>query len=462
MADATDSKSVVPLKDVWVQVPPPAFLAFLLRVVRGSYTYRAWLWLRHTWQERFTAPGRYAVMACGGFLIAGSFPNIMLGDKACALFAAIIMLAIALSGASRLKLQVRRQVPKRCVAGATIPLHIQVENVAGPPVTEVGAYEFRLPAGVKINEPVCYSPLLAPGETWRHTYTVTVGSRGTYDLPGPTVLSAFPFGLTNARRFAADVQRLVVYPAFHPLASLTIPVAPRYQPGGIVLTSNVGESMEFIGNREYRMGDRQRDVHPRSWARVGYPVVRQFQEEFLARVAILVDTYVPPEALPRRRRRWWGDVELWPSRAAVRVRQDLLECNLSLAAAIADHLARQEYVVDLFAAGPELYYLQAGRSLAYFENILDILACIERCPDDPLQAITPKFSQELSQISSVILLLLNWDASRQALIQKVRQAGASAKIVVVSDHLTEADLPGAGADVRCLTRAQVRQGVASL
>src|SRR5262249_20160148 len=161
--------------------------------------------------------------------------------------------------------------------------------------------------------------------------------RGSYDIPGPTALSAFPFGLTTGRRYFDRPGKLLVYPAFKPLSRLAIPVGTKYQPGGLVLTSRVGESMEFIGTREYQFGDRVRDLHPRSWARVGFPVVRQFQEEYLTRVAMVVDTFVPSTA---------------PLAT--------LEAVLSLSASIADWLARQDYVVDLFAAGPDLYTFQAG------------------------------------------------------------------------------------------------------
>jgi uncharacterized protein (DUF58 family) len=140
------------------------------------------------------------------------------------------------------------------------------------------------------------------------------------------------------------------------VGAIDLPVGRKYQPGGLHLVSHVGDSEEFIGNREYRPGDRLRDIHHAAWARTGFPIVREFQEEYLCRIAMIVDTLAPPRDTAAR--------------------QDL-EAALSLAAAIADALSRQEYVVDLFAAGPDLYHFQAGRGLAYLDNILDILACLE-------------------------------------------------------------------------------------
>ncbi len=46
-------------------------------------------------------------------------------------------------------------------------------------------------------------------------------------------------------------------------------------------------------------------------------------------------------------------------------------------------MARQEYLVDIFAAGPDLYHLMAGRSLAYLDQILDILASVDGSEEEP-------------------------------------------------------------------------------
>ena len=222
--------------------------------------------------------------------------------------------------------------------------------------------------------------------------------------------------------------------------------------------------MEFIGNREYQFGDRVRDLHTRSWARVGYPVVKQYQEEFLTRVAVIVDTHSPEPNPWRRRpnetsRQRWGR---W-TRTAWGVETDpfdeVLEANLSLAASISDHLAREEHIVDLFAAGPELYHFQAGRSLGYLDNILDILACIERCPDDPFDVIAPRVEEELSQVSTLIALFLDWDDRRREFVERVLAAGVRVKAMIVSEKFGSTTIPGPAGGIQCFTPEQVRRGI---
>jgi len=81
-----------------------------------------------------------------------------------------------------------------------------------------------------------------------------------------------------------------VLPDFRPADAITVPGSARYQPGGIALTSNVGESPEYIGNRDYRAGDPLRRIDFRSWGRLAKPVVREYQEEYFSRIGVVLDT----------------------------------------------------------------------------------------------------------------------------------------------------------------------------
>ena len=217
-----------------------------------------------------------------------------------------------------------------------------------------------------------------------------------------------------------------MYPSFRRLTAINIPINARYQPGGISLSSQVGESPEYIGNREYRPGDATRHLDHRSWARLGKPVVREFQEEYYCRVALVLDTFVPGKAAP-------GPAGFEQFEAAV-----------SLSAAIADALARGEYIIDLFAAGPELYVFRSGRHTAHFENVLEILASVDACRVSPFRKVTPALSEELASISSVICVFLDWDTERVNLVRAATDAGCSVKVVVVRDEAPTIPYHGAG------------------
>jgi uncharacterized protein (DUF58 family) len=251
--------------------------------------------------------------------------------------------------------------------------------------------------------------------------------RGLYILPPLRAYTTFPFGLFRTQAGRVSGGRLLVLPSFHPIETVDLPVGSRYQPGGVALTSHVGESPEYIGNREYRPGDPLRRVDYRSWARLGKPAVREYQEEYYCRVALILDTFVAQR-------------KIGPAGAPE------LESGVSLAAAVADALARGEYLIDLFAAGPELYVFRAGRHLAHFENILEILACVEPCTKNPFDTLAPALADELNNISTVVCVLLDWDDTREHLVRTAREAGCEVRVLIVRNGDTTR--PYAGLDAQ--------------
>jgi uncharacterized protein (DUF58 family) len=218
----------------------------------------------------------------------------------------------------------------------------------------------------------------------------------------------------------------------------------------VALASDLGESFEYLGNREYREGDNIRDIDWRATARLGMsrgamggvPIVREWVEEYMLRVAVVLDTHVPKTG----------------RRAERREREEAFERAVSVAASVADYMARQDYLVDLFAAGPDLYHLTAGRSLAYLEQILDILACVQSSPEPTFGTIEPKLMELLDRLSTVILVLTKWDPEQERLSRLLAEHGVAVKIIVVGE-MDAARLPPGGSVV---TRELWERGVDQL
>jgi uncharacterized protein (DUF58 family) len=385
------------------------------------------LWTIRFWRQRLTRSGRYATIGSVTTAIAATLPEQMVGSFAFSFFASLTVVSLGISLIRRPGVMVDRQAPQRVMKDQPAQIAIRISNPSARAAADVGAYEFGVDSSLGMGSSPRYIDRLDPGGSHTFHFEIRPRTRGHFILPGPTALSAFPFGLTNAMRFTAQQQSVVVYPSFHPIQKMAIEPVVSYQPGGVALASHLGDTMEFIGTRPYRPGDRLRDLHPRSWARVGEPVVRQFEDEFMVRVAMVVDTFVPRRVGVR-----WQGMRRLPE-MVTGTDERLLEANLSLAAGVAEYLARQEYVVDLFAAGPELYHFQSGRSLAYLDNILDILASIEGCRENPFEVIGPSFAQQLRQTSSVIVLLMGWDKGRSEFVETIRGAGVPLRLIVVTD-----------------------------
>jgi len=333
-------------------------------------------------------------------------------------------LAFGYALAMRPRVHLDARLPEKAVAGQAVTAHLTLTNLSPICGRDIQA---EPAAAVPYLEQTPAAPpmLLAPGATVHTRLTVLPRKRGLYPWPAMRVFSLFPFGLfRTAVRGGANTPRqagngmLLVYPRFTPLAGIDVPINARYQPGGIALSSQVGESPEYVGNREYRPGDSTRHLHHRSWARLGKPVVKEYQEEYYCRVALVLDTFVPAPRKP--------GPDGFPE----------LEAAVSLSAAVADALGRGEYLIDIFAAGPELYVFRAGRHTAHFDNVLEILSCVDACRRNPFERVAPALADELANISSVICVLLDWDAGRERLMHAAAEAGCSTKVIIVRDGPT--------------------------
>ncbi|HRK33607.1 MAG TPA: DUF58 domain-containing protein [Candidatus Hydrogenedentes bacterium] len=334
------------------------------------------------------------------------------------LFTALFSLgfvALIVNAFMRPRCEVSGAFPSLVSAGQPVTAWFSITNRSKRTAFDVGANFFGADPTLKAVDTPDVHDTLAPGARVTMPITITAERRGMYRLPPLRTFTTYPFSLCRSGRATHIGSPLIVAPSFHPLAQVRVPAARRYQPGGIALTSDVGESPEYIGNREYRPGDSPRRIDFRSWARLARPVVREYQEEFYCRIALVLDTYVPS--------RW-----RWPGAASAQ-----LEAGVSMAAAIADALSTGEHIIDIFAAGPELYVFRSGRHTAHFENVLEILACVDESKTDPFDVVAPALADELSRISTVVCVLLDWDLKRSALVQAALDAGCDVKVVLVRD-----------------------------
>ena len=407
---------------------------------------------RHVWPPmwewyfyRLTGPGRWFLLLTLFFALYGSSSlDLQIFVPFTYAFGFwVVACAITLVTKPRVTLKVTHG--DRVGAGGTLPLTLEIRQAGRWPGAALVVIPHRLPleidavptAGIEF-------PLLQPGEKAVARMALVCRRRGVYTLQGFRVQTDFPLGLMRAYSVFREDRSVLVYPQFTALARLDIPQGRRYQPGGVALASHLGESLEFIGNRDFREGDNVRDINWRASARLDRPVVREYREEYFHRVGLIQDTFVPSKDREARR--------------------EDFERAVSLCAAVSDYLSRQEYIVDLFAAGPDLYHLSAGRSLAFLDQVLDILACLEPGPSEPFAILEPELLESLSQITTILCLFLDWDETRRAFAARLRQA-SGVKVIVVRDAPCTLDPAGdaewAG-DIVLVSAERFRAGVAEL
>jgi uncharacterized protein (DUF58 family) len=406
-----------------------------------SPTLTAGLWAYALSVRHFTMTGAIVVLCCGLITMDALFTLTMPVHLLAFALIILLMLNVAVGFLFRPRVTLERTLPERLAVGTDQPVLYGVTHHGRWPLWDLILDPVPLPLPLAFPLGRASIAALQPGQTAQVRTTLRATRRGRYTLPEAMAGSAFPFHMWRWTQAGSGGRTLTVYPAFTPLRDVLPTTGIRYQAGGVALSSNVGSSMDFLGTREYRDGDDPRRLHWRSWARTTYPVVKEFREEYLCRTALIVDTARP-------RPFFW---ESW-----LRREDHPFEATLSLAAAVADHLSRQDYVIDLFAAGPQVYRFQGGRSLGFLENILDILACLQPHRGDPFTEFSSAVIEEVSRISSAVLILLTWNDVRRDLIEQLRAAGVEVKAVLVS--ATGTPPPGLPGAVQTLRVSDILEG----
>ena len=210
------------------------------------------------------------------------------------------------------------------------------------------------------------------------------------------------------------------------MTSIAIGQNRRHHPGGVASATRTGEATDLIGVRPYRPGDPVRDLHARYWARHGAPMVREYQEEHLSRVGLVVDADQGAD-------------------------DDVLEAALSLAAGVVARLGRGDARVDLLVAGSLAQVLSAERNAGSLDQALDVLAAVQASEAFSAERTMARLERHLESLSAVVLVLLAWDSERAALVSAIRARGAACTVLVVGDrssHEPHATIVSLGAITR--------------
>jgi len=346
-----------------------------------------------------------------------------------AMAAGMFLAAAVFTAFRRLRVRLECQFPERATALRPVTVQARVSGEGVPAPSDLQLF-FRRPRQGTGDISFHPNPVALEGERGaaaQGRVELRPGRRGRYILPGAILGRTDPLRLIASRSQVMPEHTLLVYPRFYSMHEFTVPLGRRYQPGGIPLSSSTGEAIEFVGTHEYRPGDPVKNIHWRSWARRGEPVVKEYIEEYFCQIAIVVDTFLP--------------AKFKAGQAAS------FEAAISVVASIADYFSRSEYIVNILAAGPDLYEVSAGRSLAYLENILDVLACLGPCHDAPFAGIGPHLFEKLSQITTVVAVLQDWDAQREEFLQRIRSLGTAVRAIIVHDGPTQTPWEHVGEEI---------------
>jgi uncharacterized protein (DUF58 family) len=429
---------------------------------------RTWAWkqyrrssgLKHWFLRRFTKAGLLALALTCVLVGLGADTNLSLAYQIATLLGAALLISFAWTFGKRPFFKVDRVLPRFGTAGS--PLHYRVhitnstrhpqaaltimEDLGDPRPTRDQFLNNPEPGEQKRNlfdrtfsfyrwmwlmeqnklatvaeQPM---PTLPPGGATYLTLELIPHKRGILRFEGLTVAFPDPFGFFRSFRRITLQQSMLILPKRYFIPQLAMPGSMQCQEGGVALASSVGQSEEFVALRDYRRGDPLRHIHWKSVSKTGRLIVKEFQDEFFVRHALILDTF------------------------AVNPRLDVFEEAVSIAASFACTVRTQESLLDLMFVGPQAFCFTIGRGVGHTEQMLEILAAVQPCTSQPFSELENLVTHRLAEVSGAICVFIAWDDQRREFVKQIQSLGIPLLVLVITEpNSRDLDASGLTPDV---------------
>ena len=258
--------------------------------------------------------------------------------------AALFLVGIVVNRLSLPKLKSDFQLPRSATAGKTFQAQTILTNPSRLPAMELevelkhrrttqrkllssSAVEFESELATRI------VPMIHPGQSIEINTSLVCQTRGLHRLPDVSVTTWFLFYLFRYIRRVKTNAKIAITPRL--LTGDDDLIA-----GGLLDTLGDwtrkllhGDAMDYTGSREYEPGMPVRRWDFPSWARLGRPIIREYQSPSVRTITLIVDTATEHDSKNRDKH------------------NQRLERVLSLAATAIDQVCRNPIQVRLFITG---------------------------------------------------------------------------------------------------------------
>ena len=351
---------------------------------------------------------------------------------------------------NRFKCSIKRQLPRYATVGETFVYSVSVQNESKKnyhdlayieQLTEVFPRYSELINFYKRQNKVWYQKLIS-FRLWRRYIAYLKGSyideqaiafldtkqvtkiklsctplrRGKLCFSGAYIAKSDVLGLFRRLYFATEAQSCLVLPKRYEISPLNLSGKRQYQSGGVSLANSVGDSSEFMSLREYRQGDALNQIHWKSFARHGKLIVKEYQDEYFVRRALLLDTDV-------------GEFD-----------NESFEAAVSVAASVAMSERQNEALLDLMFVGRESYRFTTGRGIDHMPHLQEILAAVQPSDSQSFTRLKQAVNSHVQQCSSLVCVLLHWDEERQLFFQSLTAQGIPVAVFLIHDGLLKLEM----------------------
>ncbi len=237
-----------------------------------------------------------------------------------------------------------------------------------------------------VTKAMAFVPCIEPGETAKLSYELLMSRRGCYSLSSWHVRSCFPLGLVEAVVTIADPREVLILPRIGRLsAEWTQRIAAAVSGEGERQLRHRAGDGEFFAVRPWQTGDSTRWMHWRTTARAGRPMVRQFERETTATVALILDPYLPAEPTAGDRARCEAAISF-------------------LVTALADLAQRDVSRLAVGVANAEQQLWIGSRSPMFLEEVNRELAQLRSVAADHRHEIEASLEEQLPEAACVLVI----------------------------------------------------------
>ena len=212
---------------------------------------------------------------------------------------ALLLVGFALNRLLQPRMNLSVSLPRSATAGHPFSVNVNLSNTRFTPALNLrvgfhrevirDVFSHRPAPEWEASPPVSIS-VLRSGDQMQWHGTMRFDRRGIHSLPHFLVISSFPFHLFRIQKAIDTETQIAITPT---------PASTHDDASTRMLLTTIGDwaqqlvagaPVEYIGNREYQDGVAVRKWDFASWARLGRPIVREYQSPSIQAVTVIVDT----------------------------------------------------------------------------------------------------------------------------------------------------------------------------
>jgi uncharacterized protein (DUF58 family) len=328
-----------------------------------------------------------------GLLVIGLYQQLNLVLLIAGLAAGPIVSSVLVSSAMLRRLSVTRRAPSYVFSGGTLEIDYTLENGRRSTAALAVALEDELvpierggPGSHGVSPRVMFARVPAGGRE-RLRWKGTCPDRGTYSFRSIDMVTRSPFGLMEKRETTYKPVDLIVYPMVGQLERAWRQLHRQSTETKRGRRSDrSAHQQEYHGLRDYRPGDSPRWIHWRTSARIGLPMVKEFEQQSDQDMAVLLDPWLPR------------------SKVTAEQREALEEAIRFAATVCLDICRRQGRRLLLGWTGPTPGVRQGPASVKLLHELLGQLAVMRPTPEGQMSALLDAVPPSMLREALLILV----------------------------------------------------------